>query len=199
MARRMVLSATFCGLLAMPAAAQDLSGIDMLMELCAPIAATGASVRAGLRDAGWTELAKPDAGAAVANLVASQMWHMESGVSSEQQLALTKDYTDGFFASLGNDMLGPIYVLGDEVAMVLAAEASVSCIWAGPDSDALKARIEAVGGFPAADGTVTGAKTQVVEAGGTEYRRIETYAYIEASDRAGPLPFAARLDRSPVQ
>lgn len=199
MARRMALSATLCGLLAMPAAAQDAAGIDMLMELCTPIAASGASVRAGLRDAGWAELAKPDAGAAVANLVASQMWHMESGASTEQQLALTKDYTDAFYASLGNDMLGPIYALGDEVAMVLADGGNLSCIWAGPDSDALAARIAAVGGFPAADGTVTGAKTQIVEVAGTDYRRIETYAFIEASDRAGPLPFAARMDRSPAQ
>ncbi len=193
------LSAAICGLLAAPAAAQDAAGIDTLMELCIPLSATGASVRAALPDAGWRELGKSDAAAPLANLVASQMWFMESGVPAERQRALTQDYADAFYASLGNATLGPVFVRGDEVAMVLAVDDNISCIWAGPGDAALTARIEAIGGFPAADGTVTGARTQLVEAGGADYRRIETYARIDAADRTGPLPYAARLDRSPVE
>lgn len=199
MLRHILVPAALCGALAAPATAQDAAGIDTLMDLCIPISATGTSVRAGLRDAGWAELGKPDAAAPLGHLVASQMWFMEADGSPERRLALAQDYSDAFYASLGNDMLGPVYVLGDEVAMVLVSDDNISCIWAGPEDAAVKARIDAVGSFPAAEGTVTAARTQLVEAGGSDYRRIETYAFIDETERAGPLPYAARLDRSPVQ
>jgi hypothetical protein len=48
-----------------------------------------------------------------------------------------------------------------------------------------------------AGGTVTGAKTQTVDAGSAPYKRIGTYAFVAPTDCSGPLPFAARLDRSP--
>ena len=199
MSRNAILLASVCGALAFPASANDAAGIDVLMELCTPIAATGESLRAGLNDAGWTMLEKADAGQAIASLVASQMWFMESTASIDQQLALTKEYVDAFYASYGSDFIGPIFTMGEQVAMVLASDGNISCIWAGPEDPALMARIDAVGGFPDAEGTVTAARTQLVEVGGLDHRRVETYAFIEASDRGGPLPYAARLDRSPVQ
>lgn len=198
MSRNAILLASVCSTIAFPAAARDAAGIDLLMELCTPIAATGESLRTGLNDAGWTMLEKADAGQAIASLVASQMWFMESAASTEQQLALTRDYIDAFYASYGSDFIGPVFTMGDQVAMVLASDDNISCIWAGPEDPALMARIDAVGGFPDAEGTVTAARTQVVEVGGRDHRRNETYAFIAASDRAGPLPYAARLDRSPV-
>jgi len=191
--------AALCCSLASLGSAQDSAGINTLMDLCIPISADGASARDGLRNAGWKELAKPEAAAPLANLIASQMWHLAADSSSERRLELTVDYTDGFYASLGNAMLGPIFTLEDQVAMVLEADGSLSCMWAGPKDDALLARIDAIGGFPAADGTVTAAKTQIVEFGSADYSRNETYAFIDSSDRAGQLPYAARLDRSPVQ
>lgn len=191
--------AVLCCAFANSSSAQEVSGIDTLMDLCIPISANGESVRQGLRDAGWAELNKPEAAAPLANLIASQMWHLEAGSPPQQRLDLTQDYTNGFYASLGNAMLGPIFTLGDQVAMVLAADDSISCMWAGPEDAALLAHIDAIGGFPAAEGTVTGAKTQTVEYGSADYSRIETYAYIDSADRVGPLPYAARLDRSPVQ
>jgi hypothetical protein len=48
-----------------------------------------------------------------------------------------------------------------------------------------------------AGGTVTCAKTQTVDAGGAPYKYIGTYAFVAPTDCSGPLPFAARLDRSP--
>jgi len=181
------------------ASAQDTAGIDSLMALCIPISATGESVRAALPEAGWRVLGKPRAAEPVANLIASQMWHLAADSSPQKRLDLTGDYTNGVYASLGTAFLGLVFTRGDDVAMVLADGDSLSCIWAGPKSDALLARIEAIGGLPEAEGTVIGAKTQTVEAGGTDYSRIETYAFIARTDRAGPLPYAARLDRFPTQ
>lgn len=181
-------------------AAQDggQDGIDLLMQLCIPIPATGDSVRAGLRDAGWAELKKAEAAEPLANLVASQMWHLEAHSLPDERVSKTRDYTDAFFASLGNEMLGNVFSIGDQVALVLASGENISCVWAGPESPTLKRRIEAVGGFPKAEGTVTAALSQRVDYGPTGYRRIESYAFIEPVDRAGPLPYAARLDRSPI-
>ncbi|WP_166417048.1 hypothetical protein [Cochlodiniinecator piscidefendens] len=194
-----ISSAILCSIFTLPVSAQDVAGIDSLMDLCIPISATGASIRAGLPEAGWTKIDKVDAAEPLRNLVASQMWFLESASTPQQRLSLTSDYVNAFYASLGNSTLGPIFTFDDQVAMVLADDANISCIWAGPEDDALTDRINAVGDFPAADGTVTAARTQTVEAGGSDYTRIETYAFIAADERAGPLPFAARLDRSPVQ
>ena len=195
---RLFLSVAVFGAITSAATAQDTAGINSLMDLCIPISATGASVRSGLRDAGWLEMNKPDAAPALANLIASQMWHLESGSTPQQRFDLTKSYTDAFYASLGNATLGPVYTFGEQVAMVLADGENISCIWAGPEDSDLLARIETIGSFPAVDGTVTAAKNQTVEVGGANYSRNESYAYIASSDRAGPLPYAARLDRSPT-
>ena len=192
------LAAVFCSL-ASSGFAQESAGINTLMDLCIPITADGESARAGLRRAGWTELSKPEAAAPLANLIASHMWHLAANAPSQGRIDLTDDYTDAFFASLGNAMLGPIFTLEDQVVMVLEADGNLSCMWAGSENDALLARIQEIGGFPAADGSVTAAKTQIVEFDSADYKRIETYAYIESTDRVGPLPYAARLDRSPVQ
>lgn len=200
MTRRLFISLSISTSLFVSAVnAQEIAGLDALMEICTPISATGESARAGLRDAGWQELSKPDAARPLANLIASQMWHLEAGASAQKRLDLTSDYINGFYASLGSPLIGPIFAHGDQVALVLADGDNLSCMWAGSESEALRARIDAIGGLPDIEGTVTGAKTQTVEVGEALYSRIESYAYITPADRNGPLPFAARLDRSPAQ
>lgn len=190
------------GCFAHPALAQDKAGIDTLMSLCTPISATGTSIRTGLAEAGWTAQTRQSGLQARRDLVGSQLWSFFADATPSQRLERVEDVVIAIGASMGDASFAELYTQEGEVVLILSQDPNISCLWVGPEDEAFAARVEAIGGFPVRANestTTTAGRTQTVEAGGRDWTRIETYARIDESDRAGPYAAAARLDRSPVQ
>ncbi|SFR47012.1 hypothetical protein SAMN04488005_2316 [Yoonia tamlensis] len=190
------------GCLAQPGYAQAEAGIDTMMSLCIPISATGTSIRAGLTESGWTAQTPQSGLQARRDLIGSQMWSFFSDATPSQRLELVDDVVIAVGASMVDPNFAEIYTHEGEVVLILSQGPNISCLWVGPEDEAFDARVAAIGGFPMGvpeSTTTTAALTQTVEAGGSDWTRIENYARIDASDRTGPYPAAARLDRSPAQ
>lgn len=189
-------------LAANPSAAQNASGVDEIISLCHPISATGDSIRAGLRDAGWTAETRQSGAQAARDLVGSQMWSFTNDMTTDAQLAAVDELVFALNASLVDPAFGEIYTKPDEVVLLLTQGVNLSCLWVGNESDAFSARVAAIGGFPNVQepsSVTTAGRNQTVEAGGADWIRLERYAILADNGRAGPYAAAARLDRSPAQ
>lgn len=187
-------------MLGLVACSEQETGPAGLMEACAPIDATGESIGAALKDTGW-EMETPSRGSALRDLVGSQMWSFAEGEPVEAQISGVDDLVFALKASLRDPVFGTLYARPDEVAVVLSQGENLTCLWVGGDSKTFHTRVKEVGGFPTIDtgsAVTTASRTQMVEANGRNWTRIERYAQLTEKGREGPYPMAARLDRSPV-
>ena len=188
--------------LAGPALAQDASGATTVMNACRPIAATGATIRADLTGAGWMAVTPGNGAGDLRDLVGSHMWSFTDSAPAADQFGLVNDYVVALTASLNNPEFGQIYTRDGQVSVVLNQGENISCFWPGSDDAAFLAQVGTIGGFPGpADAAppVTARIDQTVEAGGRDWRRVESYARLSEDTRAGPYPAAATLGRSPFQ
>ena len=198
----MTRAAALClALLAMPAHAQEGGSAASLISACAPIAATGGSIRADLTATGWDALPVANADFAIRAVVAAHIWGFAPEATSDDYPGLITQYVPAFRASLNDPVFGQVYTQDGAAAIVLSQGENISCFWAGSVTEDFTAQVATIGalpGDPAAEKR-TASRNQTVEAGGRDWTRIESYAILQGAAQSGPYGASARLDRSPMQ
>lgn len=203
--KTLILALPLAATLSIPAHAQDSSDVSSVIEACTPLEATGASIGGDLTAAGWVAQPPEVNLTDLRNLIGSQMWMLEPDAPLEEQLALVDDYTTAFANVLEDPEQAQMYTKTGNVAVILAIDEDLSCLWAGPEDAAFTAQVETIDGFAdvdeaEADTTFqTAATNQTITTDGREWMRNQNYARLPEAFREGPHAAAARLDRSPIQ
>lgn len=175
--------------------------VSALMAACTPTDAAGEDVVAGLRSRGWAEPDPSSQRAALMTLTAAHLWSFLPDRSAEMRPDLLDQMTDAVARALEGD--AAFLTSGSELALILWDADSLSCLWAGPETDTVDTLAVQLGGpLPESTSTATRALNQRVEVGGRLWRRQMAVARTPAEELPGGVAAAsvtdaARLDRSP--
>ena len=202
-----------CGLAAlvhwampMPARAQQITvtppaEVAVLMTACTPIGATGPDVRDTLIERGWISVEPDERLDRVRGLSGALLWFFYPMLLDEERIENLDLVIDGLGRAADAETAS-LLGLGDEVALILWNGDNLSCIWAGPQTEAVDRLASHIGGFPPSEGVTTAALSQTVEAGGRDWARRMSVARTPVADLPADvadfaITDAARLDRSP--
>ncbi|MCW1932676.1 hypothetical protein [Pararhodobacter zhoushanensis] len=200
-----LLLAAALSLGALPAVAQitvtAAPEVSALMADCTPTTAQGAEIVAGLRARGWVDPDTAERRATLTTLAAAHLWSFLPDRTPEAQIELLGPLTDAVERAL--DGGGALLTKGDERALILWDGDSLSCLWAGPQTQAVDTLAVQLGGpLPASEGSTTRAINQRLEAGGRNWQRRMAVGRTPVTALppvavAQAITDAARLDRSP--
>lgn len=176
--------------------------VAAFMAACTPVNAEGPGIRDTMVDRGWAPFAPEDRLAGVQGLGAALLWSYYPYLLDSERVENFGLVVDGVGAAADGETAA-LLGFDDQVALILWNGDNLSCLWAGPQSEALDRLATQLGGFIESDGVTTRAIDQTVEAGGREWARRMAVARtpvadlpLEVAGRA--VTDAARLDRSPL-
>jgi hypothetical protein len=193
-------------LVPMTSCAQDITitppaEVAAFMAACTPVNAQGPDIRDAMMDRGWASFSPEDRLAGVQNLSAALLWSYYPYLLDSERVENFGLVVDGVGGAADGETAA-LLGFGEQIALILWNGDSLSCLWAGPQSEALDTLAVQLGGFIESDGVTTRAIDQTVEADGREWARRMAVARTpvadlpaEVADRA--VTDAARLDRSP--
>gem|GEM_PF-3886558 len=175
--------------------------VAALMSACTPIGTTGPDIRDTLIERGWVSFEPDDKLEGLQVLSAAILWSILPDSLPAERIANFDAATDAVSRAADGETAS-LLRYGDQIAMLLWNGDNLSCVWAGPQSEAVDTLAVQVGGFPESDGVTTAALNQTVEAGGRDWARRMSLGRTpvaelpaQVADRA--VTDAARLDRSP--
>jgi hypothetical protein len=175
--------------------------VSALMSACTPISAMGPDVRDTLMERGWAEFSPEERLEGVQALSAALLWSILPNSAQSERIERFDAVTDAVQRAADGETAS-LLQFGDQIAMLLWNGDNLSCVWAGPQTEAVDTLAVQIGGFPESDGVMTAALNQTVEAGGRDWARRMSLARTPVADLpaqvAGQaITDAARLDRSP--
>lgn len=175
--------------------------VSAFMAACTPVTAAGPDIRDMMTERGWSAFEDEDRLAAVQGLSAAFLWSYYPYLLDSERVENFDVVVDGVGGAAAGETAA-LLGLGDQIALILWNGENLSCMWAGPQSEAVDTLATQLGGFIESDGVTTRAIDQTVEAGGREWARRMAVARTpvadlpeEVADRA--VTDAARLDRAP--
>ncbi|GJL97165.1 MAG: hypothetical protein DHS20C06_09820 [Hyphobacterium sp.] len=190
-----------------PVAAQEITvtppaEVAALMAACTPIDSQGPTIAEYMIERGWVPVASEDQSASIPAFSAALFWSFMPDIPPDAREANFDRLIAGVTGAVDSET-SSFLSYNDEYVLLLWNGDSLSCIWAGPQSDAIDTLAVQLGGFPDSDGVATAGMRQRVEAGGREWARGMAVGRTPAEDlprsvAGSGMTDSARLDRSPI-
>ncbi|WP_394692047.1 hypothetical protein [Hyphobacterium sp.] len=203
----MSLSAMASIAIASPLEAQDITimaapEVSALMAACTPIDAQGPAIRDHMMERGWMPVPVEDRDAIIPAFGAALFWSFMPNLPPDARDDNFDRLVAGVTGAASSENASFLSHNGEYVLLLWNGD-SLSCIWAGPQTDAIGTLAVQLGGFPESDGVATAGIQQRVEAGGREWARGMSVGRTPVDDlpaavAGSTITDSARLDRSPL-
>lgn len=176
--------------------------VSALMAACTPIDAQGPAIRDHMMERGWTSVPSEDQATVIPAFSAALFWSFMPDLPPTAREANFDRLIAGVTGAVNSETSSFLSHNGEYVLLLWNGD-SLSCIWAGPQTDAIDTLAVQLGGFPASDGVTTAGLQQRVEAGGREWARGMSVGRTPVDDlpsavSGSTITDSARLDRSPL-
>lgn len=176
--------------------------VSALMAACTPIEAQGPAIHDQMVERGWTPVPSGEQSAIIPAFSAALFWSFMPDLPPTAREANFDRLIAGVTGAVNSGTSSFLSNNGEYVLLLWNGD-SLSCIWAGPQTDAIDTLAVQLGGFPASDGVTTAGMQQRVEAGGRDWARGMSVgrtpvADLPAAVAGSAITDSARLDRSPL-
>ena len=176
--------------------------VSALMAACTPIDAQGPAIRDQMMERGWTPVAPEDQSAVIPAFSAALFWSFMPNLPPTAREGNFDQLVAGVTGAANSE--GASFLSDEnEFILILWNGDSLSCIWAGPQTEVIDTLAVQLGGFPESDGVATAGIQQRVEAGGRDWARGMSVGRTPVEDlpeavAGSGITDSARLDRSPL-
>jgi hypothetical protein len=176
--------------------------VSALMAACTPIDAQGPAIRDHMMERGWMPVPVEDRDAIIPAFGAALFWSFMPNLPPDARDDNFDRLVAGVTGAASSENASFLSHNGEYVLLLWNGD-SLSCIWAGPQTDAIGTLAVQLGGFPESDGVATAGIQQRVEAGGREWARGMSVGRTPVDDlpaavAGSTITDSARLDRSPL-
>lgn len=176
--------------------------VSALMAVCTPVDAQGPTIRDHMIERGWTPVPADDQSAVIPAFSAALFWSFMPDLPPSAREANFDQLIAGVTGAVNSETSSFLSHNGEYVLLLWNGD-RLSCIWAGPQTDAIDTLAVQLGGFPASDGVTTAGMQQRIEAGGRDWARGMSVgrtpvADLPAAVAGSAITDSARLDRSPL-